>query len=462
MRCLLGDRAWASWSSGSTSSASSASSTARGIPYTVHVSASREDPAAAATDRVGTLEAVVAHSGHHDEQRSLAEDACGVARSSGRRADAGRRSRARRCRLHAPVGGEAQVLATGREQGDAPDRAARRRRLRGRCSVELWSRRAASDLVKPAGMCCTISVPMPSCAGSCGMQLGQRPGPPVEVAISTALRTLERTGRRRRGPGVAGGARRRVVRLAGRLGAGRAASSDLLDERSPRTRRGPRRPRAWRPGRRRPRRARRPRARPVWARRQRRRSPASSGRPGCCRARRTPMPSRPGIARSSISASGCSRSHAASASSPFAALPTIWTPARDERRGDDLSHHRAVVGDDDAGAGCWSTSVVVPSSTTAACAARSPMPEKIVLGLSRTTRRSSSLAIASISSESAPGTSSKSIVLDGQDLFDLVDDHAGGLVAGLDDHDLRAARSAPSRARGGRRGHRRGRCGRAG
>ena len=97
----------------------------------------------------------------------------------------------------------------------------------------MRSRRAASEPVKPAGMCWTIRVPSPRRAGSAGSSWASARGPPVEAAMTTA-----------RGAPVAGAATRAARRTAwplavavaderrgGRLGDGLAqALGEVLGE----------------------------------------------------------------------------------------------------------------------------------------------------------------------------------------------------------------------------------------
>ena len=55
-------------------------------------------------------------------------------------------------------------------------------------------RRAASEAVKPGGMCWTISEPVPSGAGSFGISSPRAFGPPVEEAITTNFLVPGRAG----------------------------------------------------------------------------------------------------------------------------------------------------------------------------------------------------------------------------------------------------------------------------
>src|SRR4051794_27666571 len=70
------------------------------------------------------------------------------------------------------------------------------------CSGDMRSRRAASEPVKPAGMCWTMSVPSPRRSGSAGSSWASARGPPVEAAMTTA-RGAPVAGTAARGAGAA-------------------------------------------------------------------------------------------------------------------------------------------------------------------------------------------------------------------------------------------------------------------
>ena len=132
----------------------------------------------------GSLEAVVAHPGQHHQQQTVAVDLGGVL---DREVGAGTQATDLRlvAELRATVRRQPQVRAAGGQQRGPriePLAAAASRT----CRADARSRRAASDPVKPGGMCWTISVPMPSGDGSLGTSAASARGPPVEVAITTA------------------------------------------------------------------------------------------------------------------------------------------------------------------------------------------------------------------------------------------------------------------------------------
>ena len=152
-----------------------------------------------ASHLLGAVEAVVAHAGEHDEQQAVADRRGGVGdREVGARAQAADRG----------VVGEARVGRSAlRRRCGRRGRAARRRaratrrpRPRGRSARLARSRRAASEAVKPGGMCWTISVPAPSGEGSAGISSASARGPPVEEAMTqrAARRRADRGARDRR------------------------------------------------------------------------------------------------------------------------------------------------------------------------------------------------------------------------------------------------------------------------
>ena len=199
------------------------------------------------------------------------------------------------------------------------------------CSLDALSRRVASDAVKPAGMCWTISEPVPSGAGSFGISSPSAFGPPVEDAIRTNLRVALRGRTATRGTAGAAGAaattrRRRALPASAASPTLRASSAvkSVIDS-------------------------------PIAGLATRSIAPsasASTARAPCAgekadttttgtgsalparSARSTPRPSRPGMCRSSVSASGRCSLQAASASSPSAAVATTskpWRPRASDR-----------------------------------------------------------------------------------------------------------------------------------
>ena len=141
------------------------------------------------------------------------------------------------------------------------------------------------------------------------------------------------------------------------------------------------------------------------------------------------------MARSSVIASGRTRSHRASASSPLAALPTTSTPASLS----ELVTIARIIALSSATTTRAGAVVLIGRGRSAAGAAQAAaysVAAKIMLGLSRTMRRSPTLAMHSISVGVGAGDFLDLIVGDGEDLLDAVDDHAGGLRAQLDDDDL--------------------------
>jgi hypothetical protein len=106
------------------------------------------------------------------------------------------------------------------------------------------SRRAASEAVKPGGMCWTSSPPAPSGAGRAGSSSPRARGPPVEEAMTTigpvAVRRAAVAGRGRRVARAAGGVAGDVAGAA--LAAERALGAELSGAAAG-ERRGARRPR---------------------------------------------------------------------------------------------------------------------------------------------------------------------------------------------------------------------------
>ena len=201
------------------------------------------------------------------------------------------------------------------------------RRPPGRAGGDMRSSRAASEPVKPARHVLDDQGAAPRRPGSAGTSSASARGPPVEQAITTARGGAGRgrggarcrgaawpwplplplpTSRRGRAPGdglaqplgeVLGEG---LERLADR-GLGHEVEG-ALGERVDR-------------------------AGAVGGREGADDDDGHVGRAASFSARRTPMPSSPGMARSRVMASGCVARHSASASSPSRAVPTTSKPA---------------------------------------------------------------------------------------------------------------------------------------
>ena len=111
-----------------------------------------ENPTAALAHLGGSGEAVIAHSREDDQQQARSPDAGGVLDR-----EVGPRSQTADLRLlgerRVAVLGQPQVLAAGRQQCRAGVELLAAGWPRETFSFELRSRRAASEPVKPAGMC---------------------------------------------------------------------------------------------------------------------------------------------------------------------------------------------------------------------------------------------------------------------------------------------------------------------
>ena len=189
-----------------------------------------EDAPAGGAHGAGALGAVAAHAGQDDEQRALAPAGGDVGdREVGARAQAADRGLVGQPRLARAV--EAKVgAAGGDERGAGLELVAEG----GLADVQgdMRSRRAASEPVKPAGMCWTIRVPSPRRAGSAGSSWASARGPPVEAAMTTA-RGAPVAGTAPRGAGAAWPLAVAVAdeRRGGRLGDGLAqALGEVLGE----------------------------------------------------------------------------------------------------------------------------------------------------------------------------------------------------------------------------------------
>ena len=200
-------------------------------------------------------------------------------------------------------------------------------------------------------MCWTISEPVPSGDGQLRDQLAERLRAAGRGGDHDELLACRRAGAARGAAGAtAATARRRGERARG--GAARlplsAASltflAELGGEARPSTRPSP----AWRRGRTRPRPARRRRGRRGRGRRRRRRRPGPASALPARSARSTPSPSRPGMCRSSVSASGPVLVAGGERLVAVGRGGDHVEALAPERVGEDAAHQARVVGDDDA------------------------------------------------------------------------------------------------------------------
>ena len=200
-------------------------------------------------------------------------------------------------------------------------------------------------------MCWTIRVPAPSGAGSAGSSSASARGPPVEEAMTTARGApppgaADGAARRTAWPSAAcAGAAARPAPRGDRLRAGVSARFSVkASKRLADGRLGDEVERALG--------QRVDRAGAVGGREGADDDDRHGGRAALRRARSTPRPSRPGMARSSVMASGRVARHSASASSPSRGRAR---PPRSRRRSARRPRTRrmnaGVVGDDDAGGG---------------------------------------------------------------------------------------------------------------
>src|SRR3954447_9366527 len=296
-------------------------------------------------------------------------------------------------------------------------------------SLEALSRRAASDVVKPAGMCWTITVPAPSGDGSCGTRRASAAGPPVEEAMTTSgLVASAAAGRRTGAAGGRAGAglgaragrarRRRSDPAAARTLSDSSATNALSEAPAPGLATRSKAPSAS---------ASTARA-PCAGENAETTITGMAGAPGRLSSRRTPMPSMPGMARSSVMASGRRRRQSSSASSPSLAWPTTSKPASDSA--------------------CVSTRRIRRESS--APTTRVEGAAVIRSGGGELGAREDALGVEQdheavvdlgdgLDRGAAGGRDGVELaVLDGEDLLDVVDDHAGHVGRRLDDDDLAA------------------------
>src|SRR4051812_17418033 len=303
-------------------------------------------------------------------------------------------------------------------------------------SVERESRRAASDAVKPCGMCWTISEPEPRGAGRRGTSSPSAFGPPVEDAISTMRRMPGRAG--------AGGLSGRAAVPCGRAGARRIAgrpwrrrpasaasptlrASSLVNASIDSPRAGLA-TRSIAPS------ASASTARAPWAGEKAETTTTGTGSAlPPLSARKTPMPSRPGMARSRVMASGLCSRQAASASSPSAAVATTSKPRRPRAS----ERMRRMSRESSA------TTMRCSEGLTAATGVISDRGELVGLGADEQSLgvEQDHEAIADLGDGLdrlgvGRGDRLELIARDGEDLLDVADDDAGLAGPRLDDDDL--------------------------
>src|SRR3954453_11991856 len=300
-------------------------------------------------------------------------------------------------------------------------------------STDALSRRAASDVVKPAGMCCTITVPAPSGAGSCGTSRASAAGPPVDEAMTTS--GLEPTGPRagRRageiGPGHSGAAcaagagagramRRRSEPAAARTLSESSATNALSASPAPGLATRSNAPSESAST-----------ARAPWAGENADTTMTGiDGAPGRLSSRRTPIPSMPGMWRSSVIVSGRSRRHSSSASSPSFACPTTSKPAS----------VRACVSTRRMRPESSATTTRVAGAFVIGSGSGQLGAGEDALGVEQDDQAVVDLGDGLDRRAAGGGDRIELGVLDGEDLLDVVDDDAGHVGGGLDDHDLAA------------------------
>src|SRR4051812_18227327 len=294
-------------------------------------------------------------------------------------------------------------------------------------SLEALSRRPASDVVKPAGMCWTITVPAPSGAGSCGTSRASAAGPPVDEAMKTSgLAPTATAAGRRTGGAVAAGAgaagratRRRSEPAAARTLSESSATNALSASPAPGLATRSNAPSDSAST-----------ARAPWAGENADTTiTGMDGAPGRLSSRRTPIPSMPGMWRSSVMVSGRRRRHSSRASSPSLACPTTskpasvsaWVSTRRMRPESSATTTRvaggaAVIGSGSGRLGAGEDAFGVEQDDEAVV--------DLGDGLDR---------------RAASGRDGVELgVLDREHLLHVVDDDAGHVGGGLDDHDLAA------------------------
>src|SRR3954470_5680373 len=355
------------------------------------------------------------------------------------------RTTSRRRRPKSLAASEIARSARGRRPpiGSSSERTARRSSSRRRCrppgpssalsgaraspglasttfSSEALSRRAASDVVKPAGMCCTITVPAPSGAGSCGTSRASAAGPPVEEAMNTSgLEPTDAATGRRAGGATAGRAmRRRSEPAAARTLSDSSATNVLGASPAPGLATRSNAPSESAST-----------ARAPWAGENADTTMTGiDGAPGRLSSRSTPIPSMPGMARSSVMVSGRSRRHSSSASSPSFACPTTSKPAS----------VRACVSTRRMRPESSATTTRVAEAFVIGSGSGQLGAGEDALGVEQDDQAVVDLGDGLDRRAAGGGDRIELGVLDGEDLLDVVDDDAGHVGGGLDDHDLAA------------------------
>src|SRR3954463_869619 len=296
-------------------------------------------------------------------------------------------------------------------------------------SLEALSRRAASDVVKPAGMCGTITVRAPSGAGSCGTSRASAAGPPVDEAMKTSglAATPAGAGRGTARAGGAGGAdagttgramRRRSEPAAARTLSESSATNALSASPAPGLATRSNAPSDSAST-----------ARAPWAGENADTTiTGMDGAPGRLSSRRTPIPSMPGMWRSSVMVSGRSRRHSSSASSPSFACPTMSKPAS----------VRACVSTRRMRPESSATTTRVAGAFVIGSGSGQLGAGEDALGVEQDHEAVVDLGDGLDRGAAGGGDGVELGVLDREDLLDVVDDDAGHVGGGLDDDDLGA------------------------
>src|SRR4051812_16204048 len=279
-------------------------------------------------------------------------------------------------------------------------------------------------------MCWTIMVPAPSDAGSCGTRRASAAGPPVEDAMNTSglAPTAPGAGPTRRDAGGAGAAgagagagrttRRRSEPAAARTLSDSSATNALSASPAPGL-------------------ATRSNAPSEGA--STAREPCAGenadttmtgidGAPGRLSSRRTPIPSMPGMCRSSVIASGRRRRQSWSASSPSCACPTTSKPASD----------RACVSTRRMRPESSATTTRVGDAVVTALRGGRLGAGEDALGVQQDEQAVVDLGDGLDRGAAGRGNRVELRVLDREDLLHVVDDDAGHVGGRLDDHDLAA------------------------
>src|SRR4051794_33535263 len=278
-------------------------------------------------------------------------------------------------------------------------------------------------------MCCTMTVPAPSDAGSCGTRRAGAAGPPVEDAMNTSglAPTAPGVGPTRRGAGGAGAAagagagaerttRRRSEPAAARTLSDSSATNALSASPAPGLATRSNAPSES---------ASTARA-PCAVENADTTMTGIDGAPGRLSSRRTPIPSMPGMCRSSVIASGRRRRQSSSASSPSLACPTTSKPASE----------RACVSTRRMRPESSATTTRGAGATVIASGRGRLGAGEDALGVEQDDQAVVDLGDGLDRGAGRGGHGLELRVLDREDLLDVVDDDAGHVGGGLDDHDL--------------------------